>query len=362
MQKKTVKELRQLNFSVNDLNINFDAQNGYISSVKKGGNELLKSPVILAVHEDTQDAWAMQDFQYKGLGKQEGFFKLMSKEEAIKFTHIKTELNPLRVIEEGPVRTVIEALYKYKSSFAVVKYTFYKNSESIDININTFWNEKDKALKLHIPANFEGQLKGETAYGIQVLSDSGIEEDMQRWCRFCGGKNSIGIVNYGTYAVSFKDNDIMLTLQRSPAYSGHPINDRDILRQDRYTPRLDQGEREYKFKLYFDWAEEQMTKYAQTENEKPFALSFFPQGTGKKRGTFVEIEGGGVVLSALKMADDTKGYIARLFNGTENDNECMFVCEHFNIRENISFKPFEIKTFRISENTITENTIKETKL
>jgi hypothetical protein len=88
----------------------------------------------------------------------------------------------------------------------------------------------------------------------------------------------------------------MLTLQRSPAYSGHPIKGREIVRQDRHTRRIDQGERDYKFKLVFGAGEKDISRLAQTENEKPFALSFFPDGAGEKLPPFIVLKGKGYCL------------------------------------------------------------------
>jgi alpha-mannosidase len=320
---------------------------------------LLKSPIVPAVHEDTEDPWAMQEFQYRGLGKAIGQFKLMDAKQAQAYSHIKTELAPVRMIEDGSVRTIIEALYKYNNSFAVIKYIFYKNIACIEINADILWCEKDKALKLHIPADFEAEFIGETAYGVQSLLQTGIEEDFQKWCALEGKYSSISVVNNGIYAASCSENELAVTLLRSPAYSGHPINSREILHQDRYTQRIDQGEREFAVKLYFDTDKKEISRLAQTENEKPFALSFFPQGKGEKIKPFMSVEGSGVMLTAFKQADDKKGYILRLFNSLPEKTECTLKMNYFNISEKLQLIPFEIKTFRVQKGTLKENNLKE---
>ena len=103
-----------------------------------------------------------------------GQFELISTEESTKFTNVKKPLPAVRVIEDGSVRTVVEAVFGYESSKAVVHYKLNKLTSEMDLKIRVQWAEKAKMLKLAVPANI-GACKyfGQQAYGVEELPTSG---------------------------------------------------------------------------------------------------------------------------------------------------------------------------------------------
>lgn len=47
---------------------------------------------------------------------------------------------------------MVEALFGYEDSKAVVRYILSKHSTAIDIEVRLYWNEKQKMVKLEIPS------------------------------------------------------------------------------------------------------------------------------------------------------------------------------------------------------------------
>lgn len=54
---------------------------------------------------------------------------------------------------------------------------------------------------------------------------------------------ALTIIDDGIYGSDFYKGEIRLSLLRSPAYSAMQLKDRDIVPQDRFTAKSDQGER-----------------------------------------------------------------------------------------------------------------------
>jgi len=142
-----------------------------------------------------------------------------------------------------------------------------------------------------------------------------------------------------------------LTLLRSPAYSGHPIGDRPVVPQDRFLPRIDQGERVFRFWLAGGPASERLAtidREALAANEAPFALSFFPNGQGAPPAPAVILDGDSTaLLTALKQAEDGNGWIARLFEAGGAGATCQLRAPCLGIDEKLHLQPFEIASLRL---------------
>ncbi len=70
----------------------------------------------------------------------------------------------------------------------------------------------------------------------------------------------------------------------SPGYCALPILERPLLPADRFSERIDQGERQLNFWINAGAASERtaaIEREALAHNETPFALSFFPSGEGR---------------------------------------------------------------------------------
>ena len=91
--------------------------------------------------------------------------------------------------------------------------------------------------------------------------------------------------------------------------------------EDRYMKHIDMGVSEFSFEFYGDKDIRLADYNAALFNEKPFALSFFPSGNGKKFGNFIEIDNKAVTMSAFKKTYDGKGFIVRLYNSSDKEKK-----------------------------------------
>ncbi|MBQ6809495.1 MAG: hypothetical protein IJP09_02155 [Clostridia bacterium] len=342
-------------FDNGTLKVKINKNTGLIDSFEKNGIEYLKENAFsLDVMKDDEDPWGMR---FQARTEKIGQFELLSTEESTKFTNVKKPLPAVRVIEDGSVRTVVEAVFGYESSKAVVHYKLNKLTSEMDLKIRVQWAEKAKMLKLAVPANI-GACKyfGQQAYGVEELPTSGRECVAQKYVYLDNGANAVALINDGIYGSSASEEALKMTLLRSPAYCAHPDGDREFVPQDRYTPYIEQGERLYEFRFIAGDSKtvnEILPSSASTFNEKPMTLSFFPSGLGEAPKVKFTVDAPKCVeCSAIKKANDGNGHIIRIFNGSAQGQKITLNLENGNAFP-YDLGKYEIASFRLSGEKIT---------
>jgi len=301
-------------------------------------------PTVLV---DNEDPWGMQ---VKRFDRMDGVFKLSSPSECARFCGIqKKTLAPVRVIEDGEVRTVVEAVFSFGTSRICQQYIIPKKGSGFEVMTRVFWNEKNRFLKLNVPVLINcAEFLGQTAFGYHGLPVNGDEAVSQKWVAVNSDRHSFSCINNGTYGSSFEKGNMRLSLLRSPAYAGHPICDRPIVPQDRFTPRIEQGERLFHF--WFNAGGlgnrmESLDREALMKNEKPPALSFFPPGTGARPSEFCRISGGSIQLVSAKKAENGGALVVRLFEPAGIRTETVLEFPFAGFRKKLKFNPLEFRTF-----------------
>jgi alpha-mannosidase len=351
-------------FKNDNMKVSINTRTGLVDDYRVKGRNILKPGAFqLQVLDDDEDPWHMRSKTY---GKLLGAFKLMDRKTGTIFSGVKKPVPSVRIIEDGEARSVVEAVFSFRNSQACIRYKLSKHGTEIEVETRVYWNEKDKVLKLWIPtALHNARYLGQVAYGVEELKTNGDEMVSQKWTAVVSEKNYLALtcINDGIYGSDFYKNGIRMTLLRSPAYSGHPIGGREhIVMQDRFTPRIDQGERIYKFWINAGSLHERLERIdgdALARNEKPFVLAFYPDGSGKRLKPGPHLEEGVLQMAVLKKAEDTGDLVLRFFNPTAFLKSDVLSIPFLSIRRKINLAGFEIKTLRINQKT---KGIKETNL
>ena len=355
-KSKPEKILREdkgkITFKNDELEVVINTKTGLIDKYSiKGRDYLAGSAFELLAIEDNNDAWGMKVSKFD---KIKGRFRLMNRKEAALASGIDAKGIPVvRVIEDGDVRSVVETVLKYGNSVIYQRYFLPKNGTEIGVETRVHWNEKHTMLKLSVPfANKDASVFGQVAFGREELKTDGTEMVSQKWIAVTSKKSgtAISFINNGVYGSSFSNSRLNLTLLRSPAFTGHPIGERQIIEQDRYTPRMDQGERIFKFWMNGGKTKEIMEsidREALSKNEKPYALSFFPDGNGRKTGQFFTLSDSSILATAVKKSEKDNSLILRLFEPTGKKARTSVSIPSAGMRRKVTFAPFEIKTFSI---------------
>ena len=238
-------------FKTPDIEVQLNCRTGLMDKYQVQGVDYLESgafcPLVL---DDSDDPWEMQA---QSFDKVIGAFALMLPEDSARFSGVSANaLAPMRIIEDGAVRTVIEAVFQYGHSSLCLHYKLPKHGTEIEVDARVFWNEKSKMLKLSLlPEARNAEYLGQVAYGVESLPTDGKEAVSQKWAAVMSRSENkaVTLISDGGYGSDYSPEGWRPTLLRSPAYSAHPINDRPIVPQDRFLPRIDQGERLFHFWL-----------------------------------------------------------------------------------------------------------------
>ncbi len=334
-----------------------DSESGWIKAYSVEGVDYLDPGAFRAlVVEDYPDPWGMLVNKFR---KVVGSFTLMSKEESARFAGVSLKkLDAVRVIEDGPIRTTVEALFKYRSSSLCLRYKIPKQDDPIEIEVRVYWNEKDRMLKLSIPTPFEdGGCLGQVAYGVEDFKGRGVELVAQKWVGVYSADNqkALTVINDATHGFDFAKGELRLSLLRSAAYAAHPVgNNIHIVPQDRWEPRIDQGERVFRFWVQGGEASERFAvidREALVKNETPMALACSPPGTGEKLDPGFYLDDETVLATSIKKAEDKDWLILRLFEPTGEPRSTRVAIPGRSLSFEVSLKGFEIKTMALDLNT-----------
>ena len=353
-------------FQTADVEVVINCATGLIDRYRvQGVDYLCENACLPLVIQDNDDPWGMTVDRFREVV---GQFGLMSPEAGTAFSGVHAGLlDSVRVIEDGEVRSVVEAVLSYHHSFVCLRYKLPKRGAEIEIEVRVHWNEKSRMLKLSIPTVFaEARYLGQAVFGIAERPVDGKETMAQKWVGVFSDRDDLALtcINDGTYGSDFSGGEMRLSLVRSPGYVGHPIHDRPIMPQDRYSPRIDQGERLFTFWLKGGPAgerREHVDREALCHNEKPFPLSFSPSGAGRTPLPAVVLEDDAVQLSALKKAERTEDYIIRLFEPSGQPRTTTVAVPLAGLRRQVALGKFEVKTLRldVAAGTLSEANLME---
>ena len=292
---------------------------------------------------------------------------MLSPADCAKFAGVHADaLQPVRIIESGPARVTVEALFGYEDSYICQRYHLPRKGTEVELETRVHWNEKQRFLKFSLPmTDTASEYYGQVAYGFDRLFEDGRESVSQRWMIVKSERDdaALSIITDSTYGSDFKDGELRVSMLRSPAYSGMNLFGRPIMKQDRYSPRIDQGERVYRMWLNGSSNEERFAKIereAIARNEQPMALAFFPSGQGElNTDAFIELSESSILVTAIKRAEESDAIIIRLFEPSGQAERCEVRLPLYGIEQSLDFGAFEIKTLSLD---VATKTLKEVSL
>jgi alpha-mannosidase len=291
----------------------------------------------------------------------------MEKERAMAFAGIKGEpIEALHLAENGEVRTTVEALMEYGDSKACVRYSVDKLSGLLEVNVIVFFAEKEKRLKLSIPAALPGaEHIGQTVFGRERLDVCKGDHVSQYWSCIANQKDALYILNDGVYGSDFSNGTARLTLLRSAGYGASAFLMGEPFHEPYFQPRMEQGERHYRFVLGAGPAAEALLKVdreAAVLNMPAFAVAYCPAGTGKKPASLVEIDKENVSLSCFKRSEGSaSSYIVRVFEAQGIETGFTLKVPCLGLSKKDKLRAFEIKTYKVDKKGIEPVDMLETK-
>lgn len=311
----------------------FDPTTGGLSSFALQGREYLTGDAFLPIlYEDNPDPWG---WHMRKVGSQ--------------YTPIPCRTS-LRVVERGDLLTTVESLYDTGRSDIRIAYTLYRDMDYVDVTVHVRWNDEGKGLKLALPVGEVDTFLGQTAFGTQTYAQE-LEECSQRFVGVEKGDRVLTVFKQGTYGCSLEEGVVYLDLLNGAVYCAHPVQGRPILEENRYHHYISPGRHEFSFRLELCHRAE-LERKAAAFTQKPFALNFYPHGTGRRHETpMVTLSDEVISLSCLRKLD-LEGYMLRLFNNTAEKRHCE--CTVFQKSLFLDFGEYEVKTLLYRQGELTE--------
>jgi alpha-mannosidase len=330
-----------------------DGATGLLSRYCVDGYDYLAASAFQPlVIRDSADPWGMKVRAFRGVI---GAFTLMTPPEAAAFAGVTAEaLPPVRVIEDGPVRTIVEALFAWRRSTICLRYVLPRQGSELLVQARVSWQEKDTMLKLAVPTTLEDmRVRSEVAYGVELHTRTSEELVGHTWlaCVSADGDRALTIINDGTYGLDATASEVRLSCLRSPAHAGHPVDDvTPIVRQDRFEPRVDQGEHAFQFWLTGGPAADRLaaiSREAAVRHDPPIALNLFPSGEGAPAVQGPTLSDDVVRVTAAKLSEDGRSLILRLFEPTGAARTTTVRVAALGVDVAVSLGPFEIRTLAV---------------
>ncbi len=322
------------------LRVVVDRRTGWLASLvaKATGAELAPSgpQAHAVVMADGTDTWSHGALAYR---ERAGAFACES----------------VRLLERGPVRSVVRATSRYGASTLTEDLVLGHHSGILEVRATLDWHERLALLKLRVPtALAEVTASYEIPYGHQQRPADGGEEPAQAWVDASGvlpdGRRAgLVLLNDGKYAFDVQAGCISMTAARSPVYAWHEPCELDPGEDYSY---LDQGMQRFVYRLLThrgDWRAAGVVRAAAELNQPPFTLleSCHP-GPLPQRYSFASVTPGSVVVSVLKLTEDPgDDLVVRAYESAGRPARADIDLPLAGRRITATFGPCEIRTFRV---------------
>ena len=332
-------------FDNGEMQLSINMATGLIDRYAVGGREIFgKGSMQLVAYQDNFNPWQLET---RVRGRRP--FRLMTDAEATAFSALKYLAPPIRVIEDGPIRTVVEALFTMNGSNAYLRYLLPKQGTEFDVEAGVYWSEKEMYLKLEMESLLENpEFLGQVPFGTDTLWQ-GEEVVSQRFLALRDAARAVSVMGDSGYGSSFKDGRLGLTVLRGAAHSAAHCGKSRALGELRYTPRMEQGERLFHWRFAAGAPEmlDGIGNRALMLNEKPYVMSLNPSGEGEKPAQLMTIDNPAVVVSALKKAESGDRYILRVYEADGKRQSARIALPPFGIDQAIELNGYELATFAI---------------
>lgn len=222
-----------------------------------------------------------------------------------------TMADSVKLVESGPVRSVVRITRHWDKSTFVQNVILYFGMDRVDLVNEVDWHETHILLK----ANFTLAASGpkatfEIPYGTierPTARDNSVEKakyevPAQRWADLGDGQHGFSLINDSKFGYDVKGNVLRLSLLRSPVWPD---------------PNADRGEQHFRYSLYphaGTWREADTVLHGWAFNE-PLCAMQVEAHTGELPSThsFVTVKPENLVLTAMKKSEDGNSLILRFY-------------------------------------------------
>ncbi len=274
----------------------------------------------------------------------------------------------VELVERGPVRVTVKVVHKPLNSKITQYISLHKEIPRVDFDTIIDWRESsdDRTEAPMLKVSFTPILRDskviyEIPFGYIERPADGTEVPALRWIDLSDGEYGVSLLNNCKYGFDAKGNTIRMTLVRT-SYSPDPKPDMGIHRV-KYSlyPHIDSWKKALTFRRGYE-INHPLEAFIVMN---PSVIN----GSKPEEFSFLRVTPENVVVSCVKMAEDSGGFIVRMYDATGDGADAELTIS-FKIRRayesdllerkvkpidvrqgkiKVHLSPFEIKTIRIEE-------------
>lgn len=306
-------------------------EGGESVGILRGGKPLLDGKGLSCIVVD--DPWG----SWGGMGEEKESFDFATILETWK-------IDGVQVLEKGPLRAALWVRFSGMRSRLELTFRLESGRDAVDVDARVFWNERGARLKLVLPGMDKARFD---VPGGEI--DRGAVGEVPARRQVVGERFGFASDSLASYEI--KDGALRPTIVRASRYA---TEKRHPAAEQPWKPAVDAGELRFRAVLApgsADW-----TRLAQ-ELEKPPLVALCPykkwEGKGKASGlppsaSLLFLENPSIEFSALKPAEDGKGYALRLQNRGRSAQTVKAVWQGKPLKLG-AVKPLELATWRLSK-------------
>jgi alpha-mannosidase len=304
---------------------------------KEVGQEVFEEPAAGAravVVDDPSDTWS---HDVRAYAKEIGVFRGAD----------------CRVLENGPLRGRVRVRTHYGASALETDWILYAGDRALEARCSLDWHEHLKMLKFSFPVSVqEPRSVYEIAFGFIERKADGHENPGQRWIdltgKRAGNDYGLGIVNDAKYGYSVLNNDLRISITRGAVYAQH--RPAGLAPKGEYIWQ-DQGMQTFRMLLVPHAGSWQAAELARRAEEftapVPVIYQGIHAGSRPQSASFLSVDVGNVVVSALKKAEEGEELVLRCYEAEGRATTAALDLGLVQRRWAGSFRPLEIKTLKV---------------
>lgn len=271
----------------------------------------------------------------------------------------------IKALHGGPLKATLRVTSRYGKSLLTIDWSLYAGQRTIEADVTLDWYERQKMLKFSFPVDVASPVATyETPYGFIERQANGDEDPGQRWIDLTGRQGAaacgLTVLNDAKYGYSIRENDMRVTIVRSPVFAHH---DPTMLDADQEYAWMDQGRQTFRMALLphrEGWKEAGVPRIAEEFISPPIALyQGIHRGSMPKSASFLSADKANIIVSSVKKAEAGDDLIIRCVETTGRETAASLQFPAANFRWDGSFGKCEIKTLRYNPK---RGTIKEVNL
>lgn len=219
------------------------------------------------------------------------------------FTNL-TDLNEIKLVENGPVRAIVQIKRNYKLARFIQRIIIYQGIDRVDFELVADWHGRNKMVKVAFPLSVQNDSAVyEIPYGTIARPSEGEEHVAQNWVDISDRHYGASLLNDSRYGHDVTNNTIRLSILRSP---DQPVEATD-----------EKGIHRVKYSLFphaGDWRAANTMQKGYGFNYPLIAVNEpVHKGVLPAKFSFLEISPENLIVTVLKKAEDSDGLILRFY-------------------------------------------------